>query len=62
MRPHLQCSVQFWVPQYKQDEKLLKKGPVEATKMMRDLEHLSYKHRLQELGLVVLDKTERGSH
>lgn len=30
--------------------------------MMRGLEHPSYKERLQELGLVGLDKTERGSH
>ena len=36
-------------------------GPVEATKMIKGLELLSYKKTLQELGLFSL-KTERGSH
>lgn len=30
--------------------------------MMRDLKHLPYKERLQELGLVSREKAERGSH
>ncbi|KAJ7419551.1 hypothetical protein WISP_53132 [Willisornis vidua] len=34
----------------------------EATEMMNGLEIVSYEDRLQELGLVSLEKTERGSH
>lgn len=62
MRSQLECYVQVWAPQYKKEKELVKKGAAEAVKMMRGLEHLSYKERLQELGLVGLDMSERGSH
>jgi len=42
VRPHLEYSVQFWVPQFKKDEELL--------------EHLCYKERLRELDLFSLKK------
>lgn len=56
MRPDLECSVQFWTPQYNRDM-----DTIEFNKMMKELENLSYEERLIELGLFRLEERRLGS-
>ena len=57
MRPHLEYCVQAWGPQcLRKDVELLKQFQRRAMKMLRELEHLSYKGSLRQLGLFSLEK------
>jgi len=56
VRLHLDYYIQVWCPQHR-----MYVGPLEcvqqrATKMIRGLEHLTFKDRLRELGLFSLEK------
>ena len=47
VRPHLECWVQFWAPQYKSGMDILERAQQSAIKMMKGLENLSCEDRLR---------------
>lgn len=51
--------MQFWAPQFKEDGNLLEGVEERAIKMIRSLEGLPYKERLNNLELLSLEKRLR---
>ena len=56
LRHHLEYSIQFTVPQNKQDIGVLKQVWRRAMAMIRELEHLPHEDSLRELGLFSIEK------
>ncbi len=62
VRPHLKYAVSAWNPHLKSDIKILEQVQRRATKMVREIRHLSYEERLLANNLTTLENRRiRGS-
>lgn len=60
--PYLECFVKFWVPQFKNDVKVLECIQRRATKLMKGPEVMSYEEWLRTLALSVLEERRLRDH
>ena len=60
MRPHLEYCRQAWHPQHKKDVKLFEWVQRRTMKIIRMLQHLSYKEKLREPCLFSLEEKALG--
>ena len=56
VRPYLEYCVQFWSPHYRKDVEALERVQKRFTRMLPGLEGMSYKERLDKLGLFSLER------
>ena len=56
VRPHLEYSVQFWLPHYQKDMEALEGVQKRFTRMLPGMEGISYEERLEKLGLFSLEQ------
>ena len=52
VKPHQECNLQAWGPQQKKCVELLEKVQGRATRIIKGLENLHYKERLEGAGFV----------